>query len=44
MLVKNDSIHSQKNTEGVLSVCVHAALPLLITSGADGLVKMFEMS
>lgn len=44
LLVKNDAVHTQKNQEGIPCLLIHPSVPLLITCGADGNVKLFEMS
>jgi WD40 repeat protein len=39
-----ENAHQLKFNEGVLSVAAHAFKPLLVSSGADCLIKVYEIS
>ena len=40
----NEQIHSKKHDEGALCVAMLSDLPMCVTGGADGLVRVFDVS
>ena len=38
-----DSAHLKKHQEGAMCLVIHTSLPLIVSGGSDGFVKVFEI-